>query len=102
MVLNARRGLDSLNIQKGEHDGEKNLPAPQGDAGRESVSLFRAPDSADQRVQHVVHYHAPPGDVADRGIDLLRYIGEGRTALRIRARHSAVADAGGTASPPRR
>ena len=46
------------------------------------------------RVEHVVHHHAPAGDVAEGGVDLLADVGEGGPGAGIGARHAAVADGG--------
>ena len=58
------------------------------------MCLLTDPDNANHGIEHVVHYHAPPGDVAERGIDLLAYVGERGTGARIGARHPAIADGG--------
>ncbi len=86
--------LDSADIQQRKNDGEENFPAPDRDARRERVCLLRAPDRANQRIEHVIHHHAPSGDVAEPGMNFLRDVGERRTRAGIRARHAAVADAG--------
>jgi len=42
------------------------------------MGLLRAPNSADQRIEHVIHHHAPASDVPDARMNLLRHVGERR------------------------
>ena len=100
--IQARRGLDSLNVQDGEHAGKEDRPDPVGHAGSKHVRLLADPDDADHRIEHVVHHHAPSGDVAERGIDLLTDIGECRAGAGIGARHASVADGGEQHARPSR
>ncbi len=90
--VHARRGLDALNIQGGKYESKKRRPNAIGNSGSEDVGLLADPDDADHRIEHVVHHHAPSGDVAERGIDLLADIGEGRASAGISPRHAAIAD----------
>ena len=56
------------------------------------MRLFTAPDRADDRVEHVVHDHAPTRNVTERWVNLLAYVGERRPCARIGTRHAAIAD----------
>jgi len=56
------------------------------------MGLLRAPDRANEWIQHVVHHHAPPRNVSCSWMNFLGYICEGRTGARIGACHAAVAD----------
>ncbi len=58
------------------------------------MCLLAAPHDADHRVEHVIHDHAPPGDVAERGIDFLPDVSERRAGAGIGARHASVAEGG--------
>ncbi len=58
------------------------------------MRLLRAPDGADQRVEHVIHHHAPTSYIAGSRMDLLGHIGERRTRTRVGSRHAAVGNAG--------
>ena len=93
-VLMLRAGLDAEDVEEGEDAGEEDGPGPVRHTGSEDVGLLADPDDADHRVEHVVHHHAPAGDVAERGIDLLADVGEGGAGARVGARHAAVADGG--------
>ena len=58
------------------------------------MRLLAAPDGADDGIEHVVHDHAPAGDVAQGGVDFLADVGESRPSAGIGARHAAIADGG--------
>src|SRR5208337_1369378 len=72
--VHACRSFDPSNVQQRKNCGKENLPTPYGKSRGELVCLLSAPDRADERIEHVIHYHAPPGDVAPRWIDFLRYV----------------------------
>ena len=86
--------LYAANIQQREHHREENLPAPNGNSGRKRMRLLRAPDGADQRVEHVIHHHAPAGYIAGGRMDFLGNIGERRTRTWISSRHPSVGNTG--------
>ena len=56
------------------------------------MGLSRAPHRTDQRVEHVIHHHAPPRDESNARMNFLSDVSECRTRARIRPRHSSVAD----------
>ena len=58
------------------------------------MRLLAAPDGADDGIEHVIHDHAPAGDVAESGIDFLADVGEGGPGARIDSRHAAITDGG--------
>src|SRR5882672_1583193 len=58
------------------------------------MRLLRAPDRTDQRIEDVIHHHAPAGYVPCPWMNLLRHIGKGRARARICPGHLAVTDAG--------
>ena len=89
-----RGSFHSLNVQQSEDNREEDRPGPVGDARRKHVCLLADPDDADHRIQHVIHHHAPAGDIAERRIDFLANIGESRPGAGIRPRHAPIADRG--------
>ena len=76
-----------------EH-GEKDGPGNVGNFRHEVHGRAAAPDDADQRVDDVIENKTPAGDVAETGMDFLADVKESRAAVRIDARHAAVADRG--------
>ena len=90
--VDARRRFHPTDIQQRENRREDDLPSPHRKAWRKIMRLLRAPNRADQRIEHVIHDHAPAGDISRRWMNLLRNVRECRTRARIRARHSSVAD----------
>jgi len=88
------RGLHSLDVQQRKHQRKEDRPRPVRHARRKHVRLLAAPDGADDRIEHVIHHHAPASDVTKRGIDFLADVGEGRAGTGIGARHAAIADGG--------
>ena len=58
------------------------------------MRLLRAPDRTDQRIEDVIHHHAPAGYVPCPWMNLLRHIGKSRARARICPGHLAVTDAG--------
>ena len=50
----------------------KKIFQPQhGNSRSKRMRLLRAPDGADQRVEHVIHHHAPTSYIAGSRMDLL-------------------------------
>src|SRR5215469_11567511 len=72
--VHARRRLDALNVEPGKHGPEKKRPSPIRNGWCKYVRLLAAPDDANHRVEHVIHHHAPSGDVAEHRVDLLSNI----------------------------
>ena len=62
--IHGGRSANSLDVQAGEQQREENGPDPVGHGRGEDVGLLADPDDADDGIQHVVHDHAPSGDVA--------------------------------------
>ena len=93
-VLTRAEVLIPWMFRNGEDRTEKQRPRPVGDAGRENMRLLAAPHDADHGIEHVIHDHAPSGDVAEGGIDFLPDIGERRTGAGIGARHAPVTERG--------
>ena len=58
------------------------------------MRLLAAPDRADDWVEHVIHDHAPTGDITKRGVNFLADIGKRGTGAGVGARHAAIADRG--------
>src|SRR5262245_30263465 len=56
------------------------------------MGLLTDPDGTDHRIQHVIHHHAPAGDVAECRINLLAHVCECRTRAGIGARLASVAN----------
>ena len=56
------------------------------------AAALAAPDRADDRVEHVVHGHAPAGHEAEPRVDLPPHVGVGRSGAGIGPRHAPVAD----------
>ena len=73
---------------------KENRPETIGHLGKKFCVELAAPDGADQRIQNVIHRHAPSGDVAQRGMNFPAHVGESRTGAGINTRHVAVADRG--------
>ena len=65
-----------------------------GTPGAKCVRLLSAPDRADQRIEHVVHHHAPARHIPKPRMNFSRDVRERRTRARIRACHTPVADPG--------
>ena len=92
--VDSGRGLDSLNVQSREHRDEEEDPSHVRDRRGKFVRLLAAPDGADHGIEQVIHYHAPAGDIAERGIDLLPHVGERGAGAGIGTRHAAIAEGG--------
>ena len=98
--INPRRGLHSSQIQRREQHGKNDRPQQAGVRNLISRSAQQvghrlgAPDSADQWIQHVIHRHAPAGDVAKRGVQGPSHVGVSRTRAGIDPRHASVAHGG--------
>ena len=86
-----RTGFHAAEVQHREHRGEHCNPGRVGHARNEVHRDLAAVDRADHRVEHVVHDHAPSGDVAEARVQLLADVGECRPGAGVHARHSAVA-----------
>ncbi len=93
-LIDARRSLHTTQIQQGEQQGKRDEPPARRDSGKEIEHRLSAPDGADERVDHVVHGHAPAGDEAECRMDLAPDIGVRRARAGIDARHASVADGG--------
>ena len=78
-------------VQRREEDREQRDPRRIRYAGQHVHGRLAAPDRADDRVQHVVHHHAPPGHVPEPCVELAADVGERRAGARIHARHPSVA-----------
>jgi hypothetical protein len=92
--VDPRRSLDTLQIQEGEYCSKDQRPTPVRDSRGKHKGLLAAPDNANHGVENVIHHHAPTRDVAERGIDLLSNVGEGRPGAGIGPRHAAIAESG--------
>src|SRR5205085_12323176 len=80
--------------QHGEQGGEENRPGKVRDLWSEISGGFGAPDGANQRIQNVIHGHAPAGDVSQAGMKLAADVSKSRAGARVSARHASVADGG--------
>src|SRR5207248_11619588 len=77
-----------------EDHGKENLPRPDWNGMMRKLSrLLGAPDGADQRVEHVIHHHAPARDIPDPRMNFLRDVSKRGTGTWIRAGHAPIADA---------
>src|SRR6202040_2703891 len=69
--VHASGSFDALNIHERKYGSEEDGPDRVRNSGCEDVGLLAAPDDADHGIEHVVHDHAPAGNVAERRIDFL-------------------------------
>ena len=92
--VHASRGFYSLDVQQRKRQRKEDSPRRVRYAGSKYMRLLAAPDGANDGIEHVVHHHAPAGDVTECGIDFLANVSEGRAGARISARHAAIADGG--------
>ena len=90
--VHSRRRFYAAYIQQRKNTCEENLPSPDGNTGGKVVGLLRAPDRADEWIEHVIHHHAPARDIARGRVDFLSHVREGGTGAGVGPRHAAVAD----------
>ena len=74
--------------------GKDNQPRIERHSRHDIHRRLGGESRADQRVEQIIHHHAPAGDVAERGMDFLSDIGVGGSGTGIDARHAAIADGG--------
>ena len=58
------------------------------------MGLLADPDNADHRIQHVIHHHAPSGNVAESGVDFLSNVSKSRSGAGIGSSHPPITDRG--------
>src|SRR5580692_4950939 len=74
--VHASGSFHPLDVEQRKYEREEDSPDSIAHPGGEHVRLLAAPDRADNWVEHVIHHHAPPGDVTEGGIDLLSDVSE--------------------------
>ena len=95
--VDARRSFYAAQVKHGKQPRENqrpNQPRIRNLKLRPAQQIshgLRAPDGANQRVDHVIHGHAPASDVAERRMQLAPYIRVRRPRAGIHPRHAAVA-----------
>lgn len=92
--VDPRRCLHAVQIEQREHRSEEDRPGDIRYSVYEILRCLATPDRADQRIQDVIHRHAPAGQITEAWTELAAHVHEGRAALRICARHSSIADGG--------
>ena len=64
----------------------------KGEAGKDIHGGFGAEGGADERIDQIIHHHAPADDIAEGGVHLLADVGVSRTGAGIDPGHAAIAD----------
>ena len=92
--VDARGGAHAAQVERGKKRGKKHHPDGVGNVRSEISRSLAAPDGADQRVEHVIHGHAPAADVAQRGVQLAAHVSVGGAGAGIEPRHAPVTGRG--------
>src|ERR1700737_5104705 len=77
-LIELRRGLDAAQVEPGKEGGKDENPDIVGPPWEDVHCGLCAKGGTDQRIQQVIHDHAPPDNIAEDRAHLLPYIGVSR------------------------